>query len=73
VPGGDRVGQVLTTDPQLGGLAATFGFRTTDSRHFAQVVNDNKLGVPADLVDIIEPPSFETLERLLDAIGKEYR
>jgi hypothetical protein len=67
---GDKVGQLLTTDPELGKLAATFGFRTTDPKLFAEVAAPAH--VPADLVDAVEPPSFETLERLLDAVGKQY-
>jgi hypothetical protein len=67
---GDQVGQLLATDPELGKLAATFGFRTTDPKLFADVAA--KAHAPADLVDAVEPPSFETLERLLDAVGKQY-
>ncbi|MGV9361494.1 hypothetical protein [Amycolatopsis sp. NPDC003731] len=67
---GDKVGQLLATDPELGKLAATFGFRTTDPKLFAEVAAPAH--VPADLVDAVEPPSFETLERLLDAVGKQY-
>ncbi|CAL9475457.1 hypothetical protein SUDANB95_02909 [Actinosynnema sp. ALI-1.44] len=66
---GDRVGHLLATDPDLGRLAATFGFRTTNPRLFAEVAGDK---APADLVDAVEPPSFETLERLLDEVGKRY-
>ncbi len=72
-PKGDQIGQLLTTDPDLARLAATFGFRTNDPRTFNQVVAEHKLPVPADLVDVVDPPTFETLERLLDAIGKQYR
>ncbi|WP_103340652.1 hypothetical protein [Amycolatopsis sp. CA-126428] len=67
---GDKVGQLLATDLELGTLAATFGFRTTDPKLFAQVAAPAH--APADLVDAVEPPSFETLERLLDAVGKQY-
>ena len=67
---GDKVGRLLATDPELGKLAATFGFRTTDPKLFADVAA--KAHAPADLVDAVEPPSFETLERLLDAVGKQY-
>ncbi|MBE1498149.1 hypothetical protein H4696_005249 [Amycolatopsis lexingtonensis] len=67
---GDKVGQLLATDPELGKLAATFGFRTTDPKLFAEVAAPAH--APADLVDAVEPPSFETLERLLDAVGKQY-
>ncbi|MGM1060717.1 hypothetical protein [Saccharothrix sp. Mg75] len=63
---GDEVGRLLSTDAALGGLAAAFGFRTTDPAHFAGAVGDK---APADLVDVVEPPSFEVLERLLDAVG----
>ncbi|MEU7527105.1 hypothetical protein AB0A74_15335 [Saccharothrix sp. NPDC042600] len=66
---GDRVGHLLATDPDLGRLAATFGFRTTNPGLFAEVAGDK---APADLVDAVEPPSFETLERLLDEVGKRY-
>lgn len=66
---GDRVGRLLATDPDLGRLAATFGFRTTNPKLFAEVAGDK---APADLVDAVEPPSFETLERLLDEVGKQY-
>ncbi|TCO54980.1 solute-binding protein [Actinocrispum wychmicini] len=72
-PAGDQVGQLLTTDPELSRLAATFGFRTNDPRVFGQTVADHQLTVPADLVDVIEPPSYETLERMLDVIGQQYR
>ncbi|QFZ20698.1 hypothetical protein [Saccharothrix syringae] len=68
-PNGDRVGQLLATDPDLGRLAATFGFRTTDPKLFAEVARDK---APADLIDAVEPPSFETLERLLDEVKKQY-
>ncbi|CAM3633992.1 hypothetical protein KIPE111705_18055 [Kibdelosporangium persicum] len=72
-PNGERVGQLLTTDPELVRLAATFGFRTNDSRAFTQVLTERGVAVPGDLVDIVEPPSYETLERMLDAIGRQYR
>ncbi|WP_433274312.1 hypothetical protein ACQPZF_21405 [Actinosynnema sp. CS-041913] len=71
-PNGDRVGQLLSTDPELGRLAAAFGFRTNDPKLFADVVAQAKAPVPADLVDTVEPPSFETLERMLDEVEKQY-
>ena len=67
---GDKVGQLLSTDLELGKLAATFGFRTNNPKLFSDVAA--QAHAPADLVDAVEPPSFETLERLLDAVGKQY-
>ncbi|MEU7474906.1 hypothetical protein AB0A63_02910 [Lentzea sp. NPDC042327] len=69
---GDRVGQLLQTDAELGRLAATFGFRTADPRHFTEVVKEKNLPVPQDVVDVVEPPAHETLERMLEAIAKQY-
>jgi len=71
-PSGDKVGELLTTDADLGKLAATFGFRTADPRYFDQVVEEHGVAVPETVVDVVEPPSYETLERMLEAIGKLY-
>ncbi|MCT2583682.1 substrate-binding domain-containing protein [Actinophytocola gossypii] len=68
---GDEVGRLLTTDDRLGRLAAEFGFRTSDPGVFADVMAEHDLTAP-DLVDVVEPPSFETLERLLDGIEARY-
>nr|WP_225955499.1 hypothetical protein [Kibdelosporangium phytohabitans] len=70
---GDKVGQLLATDPELVRLAATFGFRPNDSRVLGQVLTGKGVAAPPELVDIIEPPSYEALERMLDAIGRQYR
>jgi len=71
-PSGDEVGQLLTSDAELGKLAATFGFRTADPRYFDEVVKEHGVSVPATVVDVVEPPSYETLERMLEAIAKQY-
>lgn len=69
---GDRVGQLLSSDAELGKLAATFGFRTADPRNFNNIVKEKNLTVPQTIVDVVEPPAHETLERMLEAIGKQY-
>ncbi|TWP50778.1 hypothetical protein FKR81_19450 [Lentzea tibetensis] len=69
---GDKVGQLLSTDPELGRLAATFGFRTSDPKHFNEIVRDKQVAVPQTIVDVVEPPAHETLERMLEAIAKQY-
>ncbi|MET1076232.1 MAG: hypothetical protein ABWY11_26545 [Umezawaea sp.] len=71
-PSGAKVGELLTGDAELGKLAATFGFRTADPQHFRQVVREHGVAVPDTVVDVVEPPSYETLERMLEAIAKLY-
>ncbi|GAA2968635.1 hypothetical protein [Actinokineospora diospyrosa] len=70
---GDRVGELLTTDPGLKRLAAEFGFRTDDPKTFLDVVAGKKLNAPADLLAQADVPSYETLERLLTEIARHYR
>jgi hypothetical protein len=71
-PPGDEVGELLTSDAELGKLAATFGFRTADPRYFDEVVREHGVRVPTTVVDVVEPPSYETLERMLEAIAEQY-
>ncbi|PPK70629.1 hypothetical protein V5P93_000490 [Actinokineospora auranticolor] len=71
---GDRVGKLLGDDPDLVRLAAEFGFRPYQHPQvFQQVATARKLTVPADVGEAVNPPSYETLERLLEAVGKQYR
>ncbi|WP_245668283.1 three-helix bundle dimerization domain-containing protein [Nocardia xishanensis] len=65
---GDRLGRLLSTDSELRRLAAQHGFRTGDAAQFAQVSAQYKVPVPADLIDVVDPPAFETMEHLLDGV-----
>jgi hypothetical protein len=68
-PVGDRVGELLTTDPRLAVLAAEHGFRPTDPRPFAEALRARGVPEPPELVDVVEPPSFDTLEGMLTQLG----
>ncbi|SEH01890.1 hypothetical protein SAMN05444920_122141 [Nonomuraea solani] len=63
---GTRIGELLTKDPELQALAAAYGFRTTDPKAFATLAA--KTGTPPDLVDVVEPPAYERLDRLISTI-----
>ena len=69
---GDRVGRLLNTDPTLQRLAALHGFRTADSTQFAKVTAEHHVPVRADLIDVVDTPSYGTLEHLLDGVAKAY-
>jgi hypothetical protein len=69
---GDEVGRLLTQDPELQRLAAGHGLRTADPAQFSKVVAEHKVRVAANLIDVADPPSYETLEHLLDVITKSY-
>ncbi|MFI9509529.1 three-helix bundle dimerization domain-containing protein [Nocardia sp. NPDC052566] len=69
---GDRLGKLLTTDAELQRLAAEHGFRTGDTAQFAKVTAERRVPVATDLIDVIETPTYDTLERLLDGVTKAY-
>jgi hypothetical protein len=68
-PAGDRVGELLTSDKDLIGLEAQFGFRPTDPRPFVDALRAKGLPAPPPLVDVVEPPSYDALESLVKGLG----
>ncbi|MFF0487720.1 three-helix bundle dimerization domain-containing protein [Nocardia sp. NPDC004068] len=71
-PEGDRVGRLLTTDPELQDLAAAHGFRTDDPARFSKVTDANRVPVRKDVIDVVDTPAYDTLEHLLDGVAKSY-
>ncbi|ODU05613.1 MAG: hypothetical protein ABS81_07115 [Pseudonocardia sp. SCN 72-86] len=68
-PQGDKVGELLTTNPDLLRLAAVHGFRTQDPRQLADVMAARGLPPLPQLVDVVEPPAYDTLEAMLRGLG----
>lgn len=71
-PAGDKLGRLLTTDPDLQRLAAEHGFRTGDPEQFAAVTAQHNVPVPPEVVDVVDTPAYDTLEHLLDGVAKAY-
>jgi hypothetical protein len=69
---GTKLGEFLTNDPEMRSLATQYGFRTTDTAAFATFVADHKLAVPASLISVIDPPTYETLEAMITRLEAEY-
>lgn len=68
-PMGDRVGELLSTDPTLLRLAAEHGFRTNDPRQLADVLSARGLPPLPTLVNVVEPPNYDTQEAMLTGMG----
>ena len=68
-PTGDRVGKLLTTNPDLVRLAAEHGFRPADPRALADALRAKGLPAPPTLVNVVEPPTYDTLERMVTGLG----
>jgi hypothetical protein len=69
---GKRFGDFLANDPQMRTLATQYGFRTTDTAAFTAFVAAHQLAVPAALIDVIDPPTYETLEAMITRLEAQY-
>jgi len=70
---GDRAGRLLMTDPSLQRLAIKYGFRTSDTTAFNKFVSAHKVVLPQTLFNVIEPPSYETLESMISSIEQHMK
>ena len=71
-PNGIRLGEFLTTDPEMRSLATQYGFRTTDTAGFTKFTTDHQLAVPSSFIDVIDPPTYESLETMITRIEAIY-
>ena len=71
-PAGDRVGRLLTGDPELQRLAVKWGFRTAAGATVRSYLAERRVAPPPDLVTIVEPPTYETLEHLITRIQERF-
>ncbi|MCU1640282.1 MAG: hypothetical protein JWN03_557 [Nocardia sp.] len=69
---GDQIGKLLTTDPDLQRLAAEHGFRPNNPSLFTKVTAEHQVPVDTNLVNVVDPPNYDTLEHLLDDVAKAY-
>lgn len=67
-PTGDKLGTLLSTNPELIELEAKFGFRTNDVNVFNKVAKDNGLAVQENIINIAETPSYDILEAMINGI-----
>jgi hypothetical protein len=68
-PAGEKVGELLSTNPDLLRLAARYGFRTQDPRQLSDAVAARGLPPLPTLVDVVEPPAYDTLEAMVKGLG----
>ena len=69
---GKRAGDFLSTDPELRNLVTEYGFRTSDTQGFQNYFTSHNVAVPASMIDVIEPPSYEALEAMITQIEALY-
>ncbi len=72
-PAGVRVGEALENDPALRALANEYGFRTGGATRGPELWAQRGIAVPEVVVDVIDPPSHEWLERMIEAIETRFK
>ena len=66
-----KLGELLSTHPELQRLAVDFGFRTADTGYFVQSTKAAGLAVEERITQVIDPPSFEIMAEMIDVITRE--
>ena len=67
---GERLGQLLAGDSDLQKMAARHGYRTARIEYFHDFLKGRHLEAPGVLMDVIDPPSYEILEHMIQAIER---
>lgn len=70
---GKRLGEALERDPELQSLAQEYGFRTGGATKGPEMWAKHGIHAPQVLVDVIDPPSHEWLEKMIVAIEQKFQ
>ena len=70
---GVRLGTALETDPALRELAHEYGYRTGGASKGPELWAARGIKVPEVVVDVVDPPSHEWLERMIEAIEARFK
>lgn len=69
---GEKLGDLLTTNEDLQKYAVEYGLRNRNTTYWQDFVSQHKLPIPQNLIDVVEPPSYEILEKMITRIEQRY-
>ena len=69
---GGKLGELLETDPELQKLAVEYGLRNNNLAYFQEFTAQKNISMPDTLVSVVDPPSYEVLEGMIQIIEQEY-
>lgn len=74
---GSKLGNALLTDPELQKLAIKYGFRSNDPKmlgEFQRSLTQHQLNyVPSNFNEVIDPPTYEVLEKMITQIEQQMK
>jgi hypothetical protein len=65
---GARFSEVMTSNQKIKTIAQHYGFRSEDNSALFSQVEARKLAIPHTIVDVIDPPAYDVLEKLIGRI-----
>jgi hypothetical protein len=65
------LGELLANDAELQGIAVEYCFRIADSERFVAAVKPTGLAVEARVTQVVDPPAFDIMAEMIDAVAKE--
>ncbi len=66
-----KLAELLGSNAELQRIAVEYGFRIADSGVFMKAVQPTGLAVEERLTQVVDPPSFEIMLEMIDAVSKE--
>lgn len=65
---GARFARELTSDPNVTNIAHHYGFHTQDNSELFAALEAKKFPIPHTIVNVIDPPTYDILERLINQV-----
>lgn len=72
-PRGERFAQLLASDAALMKIAAEYGMRSADAAPLNAALAAKKLPPPPQLTDVVDAPTYEALEKMINRIEAELK
>jgi hypothetical protein len=69
---GDKLGDLLTNNPDLQRLAGQHGLRTSDTG-YRQFWKSHGVTAPDSLIDVVDPPTYEMLEAMIRYVEQKFQ
>ena len=71
--GREKLGALLESDPELQKIAIEYGFRNGNQGYALEFQRRAGVSVPENLIDVIDPPSFEIIEKMIGRIEQQFQ
>jgi hypothetical protein len=67
---GARFAQLMTSNAKVNSIAQRYGFRGQDNTDLFKAAEERNLAIPHTLVDVVDTPRYEILEKLINRIDE---